>query len=362
MLARICVKLEITDTQRATAKRSYENIGTWLSDIDSSLAKMRPSIYAQGSLNLDTTVKPRGQEEFDLDVVCEFLAPDENKDAVTILTMIEQRLRGHGTYATMIEPKDRCIRLNYAGEFHLDVVPAYPDRMMAQTAIKIPDKKTHAWRPSNPKGYATWFDSIARSTAVLERMAKIEPFPDYDLPQDKPALKQIVQLMKRYRDVKFDGRKQESPVSVVLTTLAGFTYKGDISVNRGLGEVLVGVLGQIETIPIGQRLVVMNPSNVAEDLSEKWDAFPDHYRFFKKWLLDFKKEWIELQATRGIPNVVKRLSAMFDESIVATALTEQQQYIEKARQSGSLGVKSSSVMLTGVDHGITNVRKNTFFG
>lgn len=362
LLARICVKLEITSTQRAMAKKSYDRVGTWLGDTGSPLVTMQPNIYAQGSLNLDTTVKPRGQDEFDLDVVCEFLAPDHTKDAVTILKLIEQRLRAHGTYATMIEPKDRCIRLNYTGEFHLDVVPAYPDRVTDQTAIKIPDKKTHAWRPSNPKGYATWFDKMARNIVFLEKAANMEPFPDYDLPQDKPALKQIVQLMKRHRDVKFDGKKNESPVSVVLTTLAGHTYRGEFSVNRGLGEVLSGVSAMVAAVPPGQRLKVMNPSNIAEDLSEKWVAYPDHYRIFKNWLNDFRKEWAELQATRGLPNVVKLLGSMFDESVVNIALTEQQQYLEKARQSGTLGVKSSGIMITGAAPGVISVKKNTFFG
>jgi len=359
LLARICARLEITMTQRQQAKSSYETVGEWLGVESSPLAIKGPKIYAQGSLNLDTTVKPLGQDEFDLDLVCEFTGHWSNQDPLETLAMIERRLRDHGTYAGMVEPKNRCIRLNYAKQFHLDVVPAFPDSVTAPKAVKVPDRKAKEWKPSNPKGYAAWFEDKARNVMLRKVMDSIEPFPDYDLPQDKPALKRIVQMMKRHRDVKFEGRKDEAPVSVVLTTLAAHAYSGEYSSNVGLVQVLSGISNMV---PSSGRLYVWNPSNLTEDLSEKWDSLPEHYTGFLKWLQGFSREWSALQETRGIQNVVWLLGEMFGESVTGIALAEQQEYIEKSRRSGRLGVNPSGVILAGVSAGIISVPQNTFYG
>ncbi len=66
-----------------------------------------------------------------------------------------------------MERLPRCIRLNYAGDFHLDIVPAVPDFEVGGTYIFVPDldanlaidaPQNDRWKPSNPKGYQIWFE------------------------------------------------------------------------------------------------------------------------------------------------------------------------------------------------------------
>ena len=76
LLFRICVELQLDETRRKLAEASYRSVGALL-ESQPAIAALRPTIYAQGSIRLDTTVKPLAGDEFDLDVVCEFAAPHD---------------------------------------------------------------------------------------------------------------------------------------------------------------------------------------------------------------------------------------------------------------------------------------------
>jgi hypothetical protein len=40
----------------------------------------------------------------------------------------------------------------------MDILPAIPDPSRGGTALLVPDHDAQSWKPSNPKGYAAWFD------------------------------------------------------------------------------------------------------------------------------------------------------------------------------------------------------------
>ena len=128
LLERICSKLQITPTQHEQADDRYRAIGDWLEAEGSPLARAKPVIYPQGSLRIGTTVRPLTRREYDLDLVCE-LELDWRRipNPVILLDVVEMRLKDHETYRTMLERKNRCIRVKYANQFHLDILPGCPD-------------------------------------------------------------------------------------------------------------------------------------------------------------------------------------------------------------------------------------------
>ena len=82
-------------------------------------------IYPQGSFRLETTVKPIGKNEFDIDLV--FYTPNVSADMITperLKELIGNRLKEHDTYKKMLTPLNRGWCINYANEFHLDVTPS----------------------------------------------------------------------------------------------------------------------------------------------------------------------------------------------------------------------------------------------
>jgi len=89
LLEEICVGLQLTDTQHEEAKSRNDAVGKWLAADGSELASYRPNIYPQGSVRLRTTVKPRGQDEYDVDLVCQMeLPPAYFSEPVAVLDMV----------------------------------------------------------------------------------------------------------------------------------------------------------------------------------------------------------------------------------------------------------------------------------
>lgn len=361
LLIRICEKLQISETDHKKAEERYTAVGKWLAQEDSALALYEPAIYPQGSLRIGTTVKPLAYQEFDLDLVCQLNIDHSASDPIAVLNRVEQRLRQHKTYAAMIERKNRCIRLNYANEFHMDILPAAPHGRDNGGKIKVPDRKAEEWKDSNPKGYAEWFGGRSEYFRLFAAKAEnVDPLPDIESVERKPPLKKAVQLLKRYRDVSFKGKEEAAPISIVLTTLAGMHYKGDFTINESLTNILNGI---VSIIPTNGRLIVLNPTNMAEDFSEKWDKDVAAYLEFVKWVREFYSLWGRINSIQGIPDITKILHKMFGENVTNDALREQTEFINKARQERLLGSMTRTGALAAIAKpNSIPVKKNTFYG
>ena len=155
LLRRICDQIQLPPSRYQLAVDRYEAVCRWLEADGSGVAPFHPSIYPQGSMRIGTTVRPVGRNEHDLDFVCEVLAhPSSFVSPLQLLKLIEGRLREHRVYASILEVKNRCVRLNYANEFHMDILPACPDGARYDGRLVVPDRQSRWWKPSNPKGYA----------------------------------------------------------------------------------------------------------------------------------------------------------------------------------------------------------------
>ena len=359
LLQRICEKLQISSTQRELAKKRYEAVGQLLAK-DEILSPTKPHIYPQGSLRIGTTVKPLSGQEYDLDLVCELSLVNYQRYApTTILNVIEARLKSNDIYRPLIERLNRCIRLNYANEFHLDILPACPDVMKNNGAVKVPDRKVQEWKDSNPKGYAEWFEQ--RSIIYEKVVAKVvEPLPYHEPVESKPPLKIAVQLMKRYRDIYFQDNNDVAPISIVITTLAGLFYRSETSTNQSISNILQNITSKISTN--SHRLVVINPTNPDEDFSEKWEGNKELYANFVRWVFDFQEIWKIFNATKG-SNAIKIIQKMFGEDVTNIALKNQTEFMEKNRRNGLLGVSpSTGSILIGTLGNALPIKKNTFYG
>jgi hypothetical protein len=355
LLALISEELQITDSRFNSAEQRYHSISDWLDADDSALHRFSPIIYPQGSMAIGTTIPPVGRQEFDLDMVCEFRADLHLlADALYVLDALEARLKQHGQYRQMIERKKRCVTLKYANDFHLDILPAKPDAAAGNECVAVPDRKLECWVGSNPRGYAQWFLARAalRRIELLEKAAAA-PIPRQENAEDKSPLKLVVQLWKRWRDVKY-GISELAPRSVILTTLAGHAYEGEPSVSEALGGVLARV---ISAIPSVGRLYVYNPKNSKEDFSESWNN-AGKYQAFVAGLRDFRSDVAVLQLLRG-PALAKKLEEMFGE-YVKPAFEKRAVRLEEARKSGNLRMAPKGVITT-TGSGLL-IPPNNFYG
>lgn len=360
LLARVCEKLQITDTQQSQAESAYEAIARSLETPSSPVAPYMPKIYPQGSLRLGTTVKPLERDEFDLDIVCELsLDPRFLPRPPRLIDALYAFFHNEPRYKGKVTRKNRCVRVSYANQFHMDILPGCPDPRSGGTCIVVPDSAAREWKASNPKGYGEWFDSRC-AIAIARVLAEAEPIPAKEPTRGKAVLKLVTQLLKRWRDIEYAERLQVAPISIVLTTLAGLHFSGEMSVT----DALLGVVGRVvSALPLGGRLVVLNPANHDEDLSEKWGEEPTAYGAFVEGIVDLHSRINELTEPAPLQKTARILGMLFGEEVTTVALSEYGRSLERSYHEGQVKAARHSGILSGaaLASGLT-LRKHTFHG
>ena len=358
VLYEIGEEVQLSESRYNEVDGRYHAVGTLLESDSSPFRRERPAIYPQGSMALGTTVKPVSGPH-DLDFVMELSRDYQQVNPMGLLLELYRFLKEHGTYGPMTSLKNRCVRIEYANDFYMDILPACRNGNAGNGCIKVPDRKVQGWKDSNPLGYAREFYKRCRYYLVEGRViAKAEPIPAQQAAADKYVLQLVVQLIKRWRDLYYE-RSGVAPISVVLTTLTATHYHGETSVSEALSNVLVGIEAAIEAAEAsGQRIVVLNPSNTAEDLSERWDAGDGSYEAFAEGLRDFRQSWSSLVEKGG--DISTGLVDLFGEPVKAV-FVKQARRLQEARRAGQLRVTSAGT-ITGAVTASREIRPNTFYG
>jgi hypothetical protein len=356
VLLDVCEELQLAPTRYQLAVERYGAVNQLLERQGSPFQFFRPRIFPQGSMALGTTSKPV-EGPHDLDFVLQIDAPHWRWHPLAGLHALYQFLSGNETYREMISMKNRVVRLTYADEFYMDILPAYTDSASGGTCILVPDRARVSLCPSNPEGYILWFRNkcFTRRRMVLE---KAKPVPSQQAVHEKEPLQLAVQLLKRWRDLAFEDQCL-APISVVLTTLAASYYQGEESVSDALSTILAGIVNAIANADLNdKRIVVRNPSNLLEDFGERWDANPNAYDAFRIGIRKLQKEWAVI-ATGG-RETNKDLERLFGE-YVQTVLVKRSQRLQEARKAGALAVGSTGA-ITGLGSGVTRIPQNVFHG
>ena len=367
LLRRIAAALQLTPAQYDLVDQRYEGITRYLDAPGSPLADHDPRMFAQGSRALGTTVKPWDRQEFDLDFVMKLRRPQQEFEPIELLMTLYNWLKANGNYAHMLELKKRCVRLSYAEEFHIDILPAVPDLARGGTCILVPCMANGGdgeWSPSDPEGYVERFNNRAAAAMWAETLAamkaQVDPLPELEQLHEKPPLKVVVQLVKRHRDVVFNSRMERAPISIVLTTLASELYRGAQSVTDALTDCLAAMCNEVRRT--AGVLIVRNPTNFDEILSERWLDNPKLYAEFERWLFVFSAHWSRVQAAEGA-ELSKLLKEIFGVNAVDHALKQQANVVHAARKSGLLSVTPAGVLTVGhrPDKAVP-VRDHRFYG
>lgn len=252
VLQALATAVQVPARRYAAAERSYRSVAHWLCRDKSTFWNANPNIYVQGSFRLGTAILPvTDNEEYDVDLVCELSLDKTQISQADLKQRLGRELRDYTRSHGMAAPteKDRCWTMQYAdgAQFHLDTLPAIPNsisRLLAKplggfpSGILITDRRhpyyydrNAEWPPSNPKGYATWF----KSRLSLQRGISIEDMPTHHMSR---RLSQVIQILKRHRDIMFRNRRTVKPISIIVTTLAAHAYDGEVTLSAALANVL----------------------------------------------------------------------------------------------------------------------------
>jgi hypothetical protein len=376
ILDKLGANLDITDTQYKLAKERYSSIGKWLSEgeyclVDKKLCLQNGEIYPQGSLKIQTAVKPLGEDEFDVDLV--FFTPNISTDDIKpteLNRLIGNRLREHKTYKTMLKPLKRGWRITYAKEFHLDITPSINNHIEVHSNSElVPDIEVQDWKPSNPKDYADWFNEIVekvplfRSSFELDSILATEAHTVVELPNnnfDKPLLKRYIQILKRHRDVMFQD-KENKPISIIITTLATKAYKYCIEYNQYDNEfdLLTDV---VKYMPCfihfneGQH-EILNPKALSENFAERWNEVANKKLAFDSWQNSAQTFFESFNDILGQNMIFESLENGFGKEPSSRVYEDITNNVSDNRANGILGLGS----LTGLTDSYS-MKKNTFFG
>lgn len=223
-------KVNLSDTRIAQLDSRVTAVDNYLSGGDNVIAENFLELIPQGSYAHRTIINPvQANDEFDADVLLSMDEVDswEAEDYVQELYTV---FRASSTYRNMVSRHDRCVKVDYANEFHIDVVP-YLER---HDEHFITNRVTNTFELTNPEGFNEWFDEKNRITGG--RLIK------------------VIRLLKFVRDYKntFTVR------SVILNILVG----------ERINDILVmGDADYYKDVPTALR-------NILKDLNDYLQAKP----------------------------------------------------------------------------------------
>lgn len=371
--------LDITPAQHEASVKSYEFVAGWLADPTSPLSIYKPEINPHGSLLLGTATQPVQEDcELDVDLVCRLQGKQSNWTQADLKKIIGDRIKAHGTLKRLLRPEGRrCWTLGHAesAKFHLDILPAIVSSGYAtilekafsansldveNLAIRITDNKLpnywhdadiSRWLKSNPFGYAIWFDMMARLDGykVFSLRESIKPVPDYQ--PNKLPLQRIVQILKRHRDLLFNG-DEHKPISIIITTLAARAYRKQTDIAQGLVEVIEEMEKYIEDRydhTLGRTVKwIVNPVNPMENFADKWPGCKVKEENFYRWLKQVKADVNRTYAQKGMYNIQEAMVGAFGSREVAKAFSNLGEQARIIREGGGMSMAAGTGIISSI--------------
>ena len=215
--------------------------------------------WLQGSYKFGTQIRPSDKDgEFDIDLGIYFeiagdptsseLQPAELKNSVQqSLLRYKEHLNNDSTEVD--EPsKERCCRIHYAKEFHIDV-PCYI--LDTQTDTRILATQSNNWEYSDPKSIYVWWKSQFEGN-------------------ERALARRLVCYLKMWAALNIE--KAERPSSIMLTVLMAnalnkLNANPNIPVISGDDEWFAFIIGAILQEFRENNYQVQNPIDNAEDLN-----------------------------------------------------------------------------------------------
>jgi hypothetical protein len=281
-------------------------------------------VYAQGGAAIGVVVASKLEtDEFDVDAVAELFIdpwcrPDQVLDAVFDTINGDPGSRYHGKTTR----RTRCVTVDFDG-MHVDLTPAVllngqPERTShifhaneGESAAK------HHHVVANPWGFANWFEEqmpAARlfADSLIRKMT--EPLPDLKELSQKSLPLLALQLLKRWRNKRYDDRNVRKPPSVVLSF-----YVALLEGRRGnLLEEFAAQAKRLYQIfaahdERGVLIDVRNPACRDDRFTDRWPGSLADQRRFTQDLHDLVADLVRLAAGPPVEDCNRILSDFFGE-------------------------------------------------
>lgn len=378
--------LDIPESKYNQVVKSYEAVGNYLARENSALAPYKPTIHPQGSFMLGIMIKPiHENDDLDIDLVCKLTGKNPIWTQKDLKTIVGDELKANDTYKNMLDKEGRrCWTLIYSetANYHMDILPsivsenyntilekAFSDNNYTdfdKISIRITDREKENyftstnledWLKSNPFGYKIWFFSqaIKGANKTLSFKNYVEPIHPYEVV--KLPLQRVIQILKRHRDMMFNGNK-DKPISIIITTLASKAYNGEQDILEALVNIIDKMPNLIETKSDNTKWV-QNPVNNEENFADKWKDYPNKETNFYAWMKQVKADILEVTQKKGLPEIKLSLEKAFGKEIIQKIFTNYGEALKTERENGNLRMaeKTGIIGTSGI-----LIPKHTFYG
>jgi hypothetical protein len=224
-------------------------------------------IIPQGSYAHKTIIRPvKENNEFDADLLL-YLEEFSDWDAEDYVENIYKVFRDDSTYRNMVSRQTRCVTIDYAGDFHVDIVP-YLERYGSKY---VTNRHENNYELTNPEQYNVWLDEKHRTA--------------------NRHLVKVVRLVKYLRDFKGTFSVKSTVLNVLLANqVNNAALLEDDNCYQDVSTTLKTVMNKLSAYLYNNSLLpsIIDPSGTGENLSERWSQ--DSYSNFRNRIIYYAEK------------------------------------------------------------------------
>jgi hypothetical protein len=289
----------------------------------------------------------------------------------------------------------RCVTLFYADKMHLDITPS----LRVYATLDRESLIAHAKGPHcsdddrlvdmNAYGFAQWYANrtplelrmarefhrrwLDRAGLAARADANVDNVPDQCDFIAKNTATLALQLLKRFRNIRYASYTGRIPPSVMLSYYAGLAAQPNMSLSAMLVRLANWIIRDIEQASLyGRLLYVANPICKADVFTDRWPESIAQQDEFAEYLHELVRSLEVMRKGEMFPNaMMDTLRDDFGDRVVTRAAdriaTEIGGGIQQARQlytrrGGVLLPSAAAVAGSIVNPAVSAARPHTFFG
>ncbi len=263
--------VNLNQTRIDTLEDRVETIKSFVrnSPYEPTIVRFNP----QGSWAHKTIIKPPGERDFDADLLM-IVKEIANWELKKYIEALHKTFSDTDRYRDMVSRKTRCVRINYAGDFHLDLIPIIEEYGHNGPRYFNCNRRVNRFEETAPEEYTEWWRTQNRISRNNQ-------------------LRKVTRLLKYIRDTK----PTFACKSILFTTLIGYQindYDHLLSTHNfsDLPTSLKTIVSRLDDFLQQHVLMprVLNPILPCEDYNRHWDQ--QKYENFRNKIHQYR-EWID---------------------------------------------------------------------
>lgn len=271
-------------------------VENFLAKVDHPVGENFLGLIPQGSFAQRTIINPVGdRDEFDADVLLDMNEVD-GWDADDYVDELYKALRTSGTYRDMVNRRSRCVTVDYANAFHIDVVPY----LTRHDERYITNRSTNEYERTDPEAFNAWLDEQNRLS--------------------RGRLTKVIRLMKYLRDYK----NNYTIASVIQSILLGERVSAtrlwsDENYYADLPTALKNIVRDLDIylqdhVEMPQ---IEDPGCAGETYNHRWNQ--EQYANYRKWIHTYAA-WIEdAYEERDREESIRKWRKLFGDGFASTS-------------------------------------------